>query len=482
MNSKILPQISNIVVLMMENRSFDNLIGWLYDKDNAPKNFIIPPDSQPRHFNGLAFGDYSNPLNNDKNIFPITKGTDHYRVPEPDPDHSFQSTTKQFYRNISPKSGDIAPMSGFIEEYMKLKGSKPGQIMQTYSPEQLPVHHILAKQFAVSDYWFSSVPTQTIPNRAFMHCGSSAGNVNNFDGFTMKKKTIFEVMDEQDINWSVYSDNAFFPSFVKLQFPIFWHHKYKENFLDFQNFINDATNGDLPKYSFIEPMFIFTDKLSLHKNRANSMHPPLSTLSGDKFLKTVYDAIFSGPHRDNTALIITYDEHGGAYDHVSPPWGASTPDQESNPGKHNFYFDRFGGRVPTIVVSPWVPESTVFRSFGTPYDQTSILATIIDWLGLPRDVLNSKRVEAAENISSIFTLEKPREISKTLDIDHSSLTDNIHSNYHEKEPSDLERALLGAYMCHKNNHHDEGEKGKHVHNLVKKNHTLGALIEEVLHK
>ncbi|ETO91736.1 MAG: phosphoesterase family protein [Candidatus Xenolissoclinum pacificiensis L6] len=452
----IIPQIKNIVVLMLENRSFDNIVGWLYDKKISPKQFIIPQGSSPDYYDGLHSlinTDVLN-LNGRKPEFvSVTHGTSHYNIPSVDPDHTYQALNKQIYYSREPIEGDTAPLDGFVRQFASQEDVKdPYEVMQMYTPEQLPVTTQLARNFAVSDRWFSSVPTQTLPNRAFLHSGTSEGHVNNSDNYIFDEKTIFEVLDDYQVSWKVYSDSGILPSLVRMNFRNLQKFEYRKQFLNFEDFIKDAEKGELPSYSFLEPMFLITNKLLMNPdNRVTSGHPPYNMFSTEMFIAKVYNTIFSNPKNDDTLLLITYDEHGGIYDHVSPPWGATPPDDKSNPGQYNFSFNRFGIRVPTIAISPWIPEGVVFRSFGAPYDHTSILATIMDWKNIPRHSLRSKRVANAQNISSIFTLDSPRKINRLISTPYNAeASKESITEYENKTASDLEKAILSCYFLYNN--------------------------------
>lgn len=125
----------------------------------------------------------------------------------------------------------------------------------------------------------------------------------------------------------------------------------------------------------------------------------------------MWAAVSTGTHWGQTLLVITYDEHGGCYDHVPPPWGAAIPDADSNPGAQGFRFNRFGVRVPAVVISPLIEAGTVFRSpTGVPFDHTSILATLRDWLEIPDSaMLPSQRVAAAPTLEFLITRDQPRD-------------------------------------------------------------------------
>jgi len=276
--------------------------------------------------------------------------------------------------------------------------------MQAHSASQVPVITTLAQEFAVSDAWFCSVPSQTWPNRAFVHAGTSNGNVNNGtipNPFHWNVTTIFNVLDSIGASWTVYNDDLA-PSLTRLMFPKLWDPLLEGHFRGFSDFQEDCANDGLPQYAFIEPDFMTA--------RANDEHPPHDVSAGERFLLAIWQAVSGSPAWTNTILVVTYDEHGGCYDHVLPPTNAMTPDPQSDPGQEGFSFDRFGVRVPTVLVSPFIQAGTVFRSpSSTPYDHTSVLATLRDWLAIPAaKMLRSQRVVAAPTLEQVLTLTTPR--------------------------------------------------------------------------
>jgi phospholipase C len=263
----------------------------------------------------------------------------------------------------------------------------------------VPVLSQLARSFAVSDRWFCSVPAQTWPNRGYLHTGTSCGQVSNSGPFAYNTETIFEVLQKTGNSWVIYKDTVI-PGLTKLQYPrlgLFPFH-----FHQFEQFQTDARNGKLPRYSFIEPSFIL---------EANDEHPSSNIANGERFLADIWTAVSTGAHWAETLLVISYDEHGGCYDHVPPPWGATIPDSTSDPGVQGFRFDRFGVRVPTVVISPLIEAGTVFRSpRSVPFDHTSILATLRDWLQISDvTMLPSERIKAAPTLEFLLTRDRPRE-------------------------------------------------------------------------
>jgi phospholipase C len=213
------------------------------------------------------------------------------------------------------------------------------------------------------------VPTQTMPNRAFVCAGTSQGHMDDAThSFTVP--SIFGLLTKHSVPWAIYGFDA--PPLTR-------------------------PAGTLPAYTFLEPGWSST---------GNSEHPNYNVALGEQLIHDVYYTLRNGPGWPKTLLIITYDEHGGCYDHVAPPTGAVPPD--STPGEFGFDFTRFGVRVPAVLVSPLIPGGTVFRAPGpTPIDHTSILKTVEErWLPLGASL--TKRDAAAPALGGALTLTTPR--------------------------------------------------------------------------
>jgi phospholipase C len=404
----ILPQIQNIVVVMFENRSLDNLCGWLYSDPSRQPSLYLPVGS-PAAYNGLNLK-FWNPSN--RSYFDgqppatvnVKQGTTGFLIPDPDPEEEFDHVSFQLYGPQGFDPNPKWPMQGFIVDYANTTTSDATQIMQTYAPGQVPVLTQLAQSYAVSDAWHCSVPTQTLANRAFVHSGTSNGTVNNGtipDPFDFDAPTIYNVLSQMGVGWTVYSDAILTPSLTRTFAPALWDDDFDDHFQGMDEFENDCAKNLLQKYSFIEPRFMLDP---------NDQHPPHDVGAGDQFLFRIWQAISASPAWNHILLVIMYDEHGGCYDHVLPPIGAATPDLRSDPGEEGFRFDRFGVRIPMVVVSPYVQAGTVFRSdTAVPYDHTSILATLREWLTIPENrMLGSERIKAAPNLNQVLTLSAPR--------------------------------------------------------------------------
>jgi phospholipase C len=405
---KILKQIEHIVVVMLENRSFDNMCGWLYCGDHGNPIQFLPSSTSgqpyeglnPKLFNPTERGYFKGQSTDTLPIFPEANATN---MPNPDPKEDYLNVNYQLFGPESPNENPRWPNLGFVINYRTATGAdSPVQIMEPFSPAQVPVISTLAKNYAICDRWYCSVPTETWPNRSFAHAGTSNGNVINGNPpnpLQWNVDTIFNVLEATGNSWKVYCDTALVPSLTYSMFPKLWPHANR--FAHFGDFQADCSKGTLPQYSFIEPSFV---------NNPNDEHPPHDVLAGEQFLLDIFTAISTSPKWAQTLLLITYDEHGGTYDHVMPPCGATPPDLKSSPGQLGFEFDRFGVRVPMIAVSPLIQAGTVFRTDSSvPYDHASILATLRDWLGIPDSkMLPSLRIKNAPTLGQLVTLDAPR--------------------------------------------------------------------------
>lgn len=449
--TNIMPNIKHFVYLMLENRSFDNVLGWLYDSASPPRQVISGPASAGLPFQGLAENTYYNCFSGDATRHYAQRGTSAVNTPDPDPHEPYLHVNVQLFGDeANPPTGKTPTMAGFLQDYATAYAGKAGplcdesgfwawlarevycktigqekalQIMETYSPGQLPVINGLAKAFAASDLWFSSVPTQTNANRAFSVCGTSMGWTDNrgvLYGLVPDKfntRSIWNVLAENGHagpgDWMIYHQNleAFFFSYAKHAFNI---PDANNHVAGIDSFFDAVKTGSLPTFSYLEPAWFRADLLW---GNGNSYHPPADVIPGELFLKKLYDALTANPQVWNeTLLMITFDEHGGTYDHVPPPWGAAPPWGAGNPPpkgvtlEHGFGFDRFGVRVPTLMVSPWIDEQTIIRSpTDVPFDHTSMIATVLEWQGIPRDTWNlGERVAHAPTFESVLTRRTPR--------------------------------------------------------------------------
>ncbi len=442
-------KIKHVVYYMIENRSFDHVCGWLYEKGEEGITFVGPDG--PFHFQGASKELYNVDPDASLKTAPgaIVAGEkvflEKYNSGElseeieldflpSDPYHDHTDAMRQFFfdgRSYDRKGYERRAkpsMGGFV-----WNNGVP-QVMWTYTPEQLPVLNGLAKAFAISDEWFCSTPDETAPNRAFALTGSTLGKLSNFQNNPEFKNwpeipnraSIWKVLWANGFkDWKIYHSVLWPPTppsfvytyqlFLKGQIPTVdassseYPAKPSKYIADIDQFKKDARDGNLPKFSFLEPVWIASKEKS-----PTSYHPGSSPVPGEKALNEIYEALKAGLAWNETLLIITFDEHGGIFDHVPPPYAENPWPNDVNDG---FHHDMMGPRVPTILVSPWIKERTLFRS-RTPvsYDATSILATLLRWYGIPKARWGlGERTHHAPTFEEVFQRDAPRNDAPSFD-------------------------------------------------------------------
>jgi phospholipase C len=325
-------------------------------------------------------------------------------MPGADPGEGYKSTNSQLFGSTDAPTPPAATNSGFVNDFSYtlgweanekrsiLSGTTASSIMGVFTPSMLPVLSGLASGYAVCDNWFGSVPTETLPNRAFVCAGTSQGHMDDTTK-TYTCPTIFGLLTTNNIGWAVYGYDD--PPLTRQDFPDTTNVD-DSHFGLFTDFQAAAAGGTLPPYTFLEPSWSAS---------GNSQHPNYDVALGEQLIHDVYYALRNGPSWNDTLLIITYDEHGGCYDHVPPPSGATPPD--NSVGEYGFDFTRFGPRVPTVLVSPLIAPGTVFRvpAGAVPLDHTSILKTVETRWNLPA---LTARDAAASDLGAVLTLTVPR--------------------------------------------------------------------------
>ena len=400
-NGNGLASVNSIVVLMLENRSFDHMLGYLY-----PGN--VSPSGQP--FDGLA-GTESNPGSNGQpvtvfQIEPIdAQPYLHARRRSRRGLYVHQRPAVRQYQHAGLGAGGAWPgLRHGLRLYPQLAVQGARKLADCAGHGRRRHHGLLypgnaaravhaGPGYAVCDQWFASVPTETMPNRAFACAATSQGHMDDKTR-TFTSPTIFGLLDAAGLGWSVYGyddEPLTKNTFTQISTADASH------FGKFTDFQAAAAGGTLPPYSFLEPSWPST---------GNSQHPNYDVALGEQLIHDVYEALLTGPGWPGTLLVITYDEHGGCFDHVPPPWGAAPPDSDAG-DIGGFGFDRFGVRVPAVLVSPLIAPGTVYRvpAGGTPLDHTSVLRTVEQRWNLPT---LTARDAAAPAFGDVLTLTTPR--------------------------------------------------------------------------
>ncbi len=474
-NSKI----KHVVVVMFENRSFDHMLGFLYNdsyknKNTDKKNINISPLGHP--YEGLT-GSETNPdgKGGSVQVFPIDKNDKYaYYMPKMDPGEGFINTNYQLFgASIPPFPDKIGPNQGFLLDFEGKIGNKyygdppkkktsnstthttvkktypknydhskdyknddykkwykeelppeaslkivpkfpdtiPADIMGMHTPDTLPILSNLAKGYAVCDHYYCSVPSETLPNRAFMHLATSQGNLYDEEK-RYSAPSIFKNLTNHGHTWGIYGYKAkkepytfTFCEDISTKQPVTVNGVKTEEYVipkgcqcgKFTEFEAALKNGTLPDYTFLEPSW---------GSYGNSQHPNYDVAAGEAYMLEIYDKLRNSQYWENTLLIINYDEHGGCYDHVTPPTGATQPSPTTVNKNNGFKFDRFGVRVPCVLISPWIEAGTVYRTqSSTPLDHTSILKTIEVLFNLPA---LTARDAAAADMLDVLTRDTPR--------------------------------------------------------------------------
>ncbi|MDQ4132433.1 MAG: hypothetical protein M3179_04315 [Actinomycetota bacterium] len=465
--------IEHVVVLMLENRSFDHLLGFL---DH-------PGADYPRLEPGL-YSNRTNPLEPRSEAIPVTPDARH-TIPL-DPPHGHESVMEQLHI-----SGRGRPrMDGFVAAYnRKASGKEPmpvvhwwrlealvlavaavaaalvagfggrfrrlwplaftkvagagsfglwkarakmgeveprtvaPEVMRAMAPDKVPVLSTLAKEFAVCTRWHCSVPGETWPNRNFVHAATSEETVDIELGF-YEAPTVFELLERWGASWRVYHDGAA----QVWAFCNLWRHPDRcARWESIEAFEQHLATGDLAAYSFIEPDHDGNDSNSQHPNNNTEARGGADFAAGEALMARVYDALRRHPEVfAKTLFVITYDEHGGFYDHVPPPTDAEAPRPIGKRvpisrrvatffierGKVRFRFRTLGPRVPTVVVSPLIERGTVD---DTLYDHSSVVATVRR-IFAPGAAPLTARDAAANRFDHLASRSVPRPVEDLVDV------------------------------------------------------------------
>ncbi|KAF7833328.1 non-specific phospholipase C2 [Senna tora] len=406
----------------MENRSFDHMLGWM--KKLNPE------------IDGVD-GSESNPLSvRDPNSERFFFGNESQFV-DPDPGHSFQAIREQIFGS-EDTSADPAPMNGFAQQAYAMDNNTGGMcrnVMNGFGPDMVAVYKALVSEFAVFDRWFASVPASTQPNRLYVHSGTSAGATSNNASLLIRgypQTTIFDNLNDAGISFGIYYQNIpatlFYRNLRKLKYLTKFH-------IYDLSFKQHAKEGKLPGYVVVEQRYMDT-KLA----PANDDHPSHDVYQGQMFVKEVYETLRASPQWNETLFLITYDEHGGFYDHVpTPVRGVPSPDGIVGPEPFNFRFDRLGVRVPTIAISPWIEKgtATVKKLFNLP----SFLTKRDEWAATFESIVQTRtqpRTDCPETLPTPVKIRRggPNEEAKVSEFQQELIQlaavlkgDNIFTSY-----------------------------------------------------
>eukprot|EP01084_Bolivina_argentea_P017987 33529_1 len=397
-------KIQHIVVLMLENRSFDHMLGFM--KVNRSDIDGCTPNGN----------ECCNPMDPfASRIKTVCATNDAPYESNGDPPHEVINVTEQIF-GTSAYGNNIAeqpaPMNGFINSYSSVYGDG-SEIMKLFDAKTAPILNTLANEFGVIDAWFSSIPGPTTPNRLMAMRGHTNGTAGMDPGSGAFAKDflgypgldIFGMIDQYSINksytWNVFAGDT--PNVLFLDYP----RNYPEKFYPMDDFYVKTMHGTLPFLSWIEPSFFEINCM----HRAQDQHPDHDTNIGEWLIKNIYESLRVSPHWNSTLFFIYYDEHGGFYDHVSPPSAPNPDGQESVDIEPPFNFERLGVRVPAVLVSPFVKKGTknsIRPADGeSQYCHTSLIHTIRNEYTLNSPAL-SVREDWSLTFEDLINLNEPR--------------------------------------------------------------------------
>jgi phospholipase C len=331
--------IEHIVVLMLENNSFDRMLGTIPGVEGVNSSI---PRSNPDFPSSMAI---------------LASATAERKMAQ-DPEHELDDVLRQI---AGPCQGFV---SDFAQHYPQTSPEQRAEIMGYFEHGFLRVLHTLADSYAVCDHWFSSLPGPTWPNRFFVHSGTSLGRVRMPNGTFLPdvhlydQPTVYQRLSERNVDWAIYYGD--FPQSIVMTKQ--W--AYLDRYHGMQEF-HDSVHGpanQFPEYAFIEPIYFGAGQ--------NDQHPLSDILAGEALIASVYNSILQNDDLwRKTLLVLLYDEHGGFYDHVDPPH-ALPPDEHTE----EFAFNQYGPRVPAILISPWIDHQIIQDVF----DHTSLLKYLSD--------------------------------------------------------------------------------------------------------
>jgi phospholipase C len=378
-------EIDHIVFLMMENRSFDHMLGY-----RALKAHDV---------NGLT-GNEENAIRDGNRPYRAKHNTKTKGIPSPG--HHFDDTKEQVAEGA---------MTGFATNYVKRNGvTDPGLVMSFYTEVELPMYEFIANNFAVCDAWHSAHAGPTWPNRFCATTGETP-ELENFDitddriGY-FKGTSIFDMLSRFGVDWCYAEGNvSFLRMFDRYRLDIRNVIPFTD---DFEQGIEDTwenrvITGRLPSVSYIDPRFIDVPPAF----DANDDLPPTDVCHGQRLVRRIYELLSRARTWSRTLLVVTYDEHGGFFDHVPPPGTPTAADPSPQPKVHPDGADHLGVRVPALIVSPWIDAGTVI---GTPFDHTSIIKTILQRFAPSEHASGAAFGPRTEQANSIFDVlrDSPR--------------------------------------------------------------------------
>jgi len=426
-----LEKADHVIVLMMENRSFDHFFGYLSLQGKTDVDGLNGKETNPYKGDSFKVFAIDNPDNDWRTSFPLKSAF------WPDPIHAHCPTWTQMLNvkkcgtvksktgkptaisNCEP-NGEQINMEGFALSYRecdpKSKNNSQQQIMGYYTEKTLPTYRALVDNYCLVNQWFSSNVGSTIPNRMFSLAGTTvvknypspivdntqvldalkANEIEDKFEHALEARTIFDALSDKGISWQYYYHNL-------CLLWLFNDYLTSPNTKQIDNLwkiLDGRSDEALPQVTWIDPAYTleFDTGHPLDTLFGNDDHSPTDVRLGQLLVQTLYEKLVASKYWENTLLIITYDEHGGMYDHVPPPATCEAPP-----------FQNYGVRVPTLLISPWVKRGSVVSNEFT-FDHTSLIRSLLDRFcdseNLDGDTLN--RSDNATSLNVVAACDQRR--------------------------------------------------------------------------
>jgi len=416
---------------MLENHSFDNVLGYLWANVTNGKSL------NKTAYEGLQGQNFSNPIPNAtaakvkrQNVWVYPGKYNDLPYLGIDPGEEYGYINTEIYNNVDPqnlgKTGPnmVAPynipsplpaelMQGFVWAYINDLNATQSSLAEDYNSfstimsclpnSEIPVLTTIAQNFAVFDHWFCDIPSQTDCNRQMFISGTSNGNViNSYPSITdfataNSQPTIFDQLTGNKNTWKIYYPQLV-PFTLLLNFGSL--KQYPSNFVSFDQFFTDLQKQQLPDFSFLEPSVIGIPNDYHPSDSDNNIANHSSIIAGEQLVEQIYNAIKNAPlsYREQILFVITFDESGGTFDHVAP--GPATPPDNSGPGQMGFPFDRLGVRVPMIWVNDYIQPGTTVQQ---QLQHTSFMGFLRTLWNVPGHLTARDASAPPVNLSAVFS-------------------------------------------------------------------------------
>ena len=382
-------RIKRIVVVMMENRSYDHMLGWLGPSKGGPP------------------AGWSNP---DKNGDPKYVHSTFTTALAFDPPHGNHSSVADQVA-FDPSVEGRYRMDGFVKKFEARRDGQPdwahadvGMVMTQYHPAAVPAYRFLAQNHLVCARYFSSVQSGTWVNRKLFYAGTSNGIIDSPEGTLirgpeyrkhMPERLLVDLLEQKGVSWAIYADGlAWMRLFRGNTLPVLRTPDFRRHFAD------HAEKGKLPQVVFVDANWD-----PGRDERGNDDHIPSDVFHGQEFIREVYNALATQPDPKGTLMVVMYDEHGGFADHVPPPPVPGWQEDASKP--NNEVFRDHGVRVPCFPASSYVEPGTVVTDPNLVFDHVSVHATI-HRMFVPSMGFLDPRVAAARTLAPLVTRSSPR--------------------------------------------------------------------------